>query len=397
MNSTKWFAVFVFLFTTAHIKVTDGVPVTAIFLLLLAAWLHVKRVAIIDRQLGWLYVAIVVTSVISFLASGGLGSFSSLAYLLILTLPFVLRGRPAGIRQFSPHEAFISGFRRFMILSVLLGIAQLAIGDDFFSVRSVLPEEWLLEGFNTSNRMEVGSLYIYRSNGFFFLEPSFFSQYLAFVILLEMRTRRHLPSIAIMSLGMATSLSGSGFIVLTVGLLCMALRSKSAASIFYTLAPALAICAFAAYFLPSLAERVTELNDEDKSGYWRFVMPILYVYDSYASSVVAMLIGVGPGAAKNDLGTALMAYSSGAGKILFENGLLGAVPIVMIYYRFIMKSFAEQWFAISMLVFVLIVNCGIQEPMTLMVVLLFALFAAPASTATRSPSPYPLASPEMPA
>jgi len=106
-------------------------------------------------------------------------------------------------------------------------------------------------------------------------------------------------------------------------------------------------------------------------------MPVLYVYDSYTNSLAGMLLGVGPGAAKNDVLTALMAYSSGIGKILFENGLLGGIPIIVIYHRFIMRTFRESWFSISVLFFVLIVNCGVQEPITLLAVMLFALFGAP--------------------
>lgn len=386
MSPTKWFIAFLFLFTVQHIKIADGIPVTAILLLGLAGWALHRRLVRLRRRLAGIYLAIVGTSVASFIINGGQSSFASMAYLLLLTTPFVLSIRPAAARALTTPGDFHEGFRRFMIVAILLGAVQMVMGGDFFSVRSLLPEDLLLEGFNTSNQMEVGSFYIYRSNGFFFLEPSFFSQYLAFAILFEMRTRRHLPTIALMLVGMAMSLSGSGFMLLTIGLFVMGLRARSSIAILYSLAPVLVAGIAIVYFLPSLADRVTELNDEDKSGYWRFVMPILYVYESYSSSVVSMLFGVGPGAAKNDVLTALMAYSSGIGKVLYENGLLGGVPIIMIYHRFIMESFGERWFSISMLFFILVVNCGVQEPMTLMVVLLFAWFGAPALSPRRMPS-----------
>lgn len=388
MTATKWFFVLLFLFTTQHIKVVDGMPVTAVFFVFLLPITIATRLATIDRRLIALFIWAAVTSFYSYFLSGGEASIASVVYLLAMMVPFVLVTEVTGRAEIHISRSFLSGFNSFMVLAAVLGVGQLALGDSFFSFRDLLPSDLRLEGFNTSNQVEFGGVFINRSNGFFFLEPSLFSQYLAFAILFEVRTTRNPARIALMSIGMVASFSGTGIVLLAIGLGLTAMSSRSAKDILVTVAPIVLLVAAIIYFLPSLAARITEVNDGDSSGYWRFGLPIVIMYNSYSTSLHNVLLGVGPGVAKNNLDTLLMAYSSGIGKILFENGILGSCGIVAMYYRFGMKSCHQLWLVLTLLVFILIINCGIQQPITLFTTFLLVFFAAPAlRVAGRSRNP----------
>lgn len=381
MRSLHWFLALLAFFTVQHLELADGIPVTAILsvgvpLLLAAA----KRMRL-DRRALILFSCVVITSLASGNVNGGNVSFGSLAYLLVLTFPFVfvpVRNHPDLV---SGRLNFLGGFNAFMIVCVLLGGLQVIAFDEFYSIRSVLPEQYLLEGFNTSNKWDVAGEFVSRSNGFFFLEPSFFSQFLALALLLELRARRRFGIIVVLSVGMLLSLSGTGFILLAAGTVAMAFRTSSLKRVSAMLAAPALLASAVIFWLPSLAARIDELNNEDMSGYWRFVMPFIYNFQSYSESLTAALLGVGPGVAKNNWDTMLMAYSSGFGKIFYENGVLGALPLILLYLRFCRVSVDEFWFSLSMLVFVLVINSGIQQPVVLLTMTILGCYAAPTAKA----------------
>ena len=379
MSPGKWFVVLLFLFTTQHITVFSGLSVTSVFFVMMLPIMLIAKRARVDRLLAVLFSWAAIAALYSyFLSEEGGASFASAAYLLVLMMPFVLVDQGSGPSLLKTSKNFLLAFKSFMILSVFLGLGAVLLGDDFFSFRDLIPAEIRLEGFNTSNVWQFGDVWIYRSNGFFFLEPSLFSQYLAWAILMEMKTTRNMAVVGLLTFGMLTTFSGTGVVLLAAGLGLTAIRLGSVKSIVATVAPLLALVGIIIYFLPSLAERAAEVGESDRSGYWRFGMPVVVIFESYTSSIHNVLFGVGPGVAKNNLDTMLMAYSSGIGKVLYENGFVGACGIVALYYNFGMKSCHQRGLVLTVMVFILIVTCGVQDPIVLLTSFLFVFYAAPA-------------------
>jgi hypothetical protein len=386
MNPEKWFLFFVFLFASQHLEIVEGVPFTVLTFIALPLILLAIGRAKVDAELLRVFLFVALASLLSCVVNGGVSSYASVALLLLVTAPLTLVIVKTHRSRQSSGAQFLDGFRAFMIFCVALGGVQVLLGETFVSVRDLMPEDWLLGGFNTSNQMEFDSGFVYRSNGFFFLEPSFFSQYVALVLLLEMRNSRNLVVMSIMAVGLALSLSGTGFVLLAVGALAMALRTAKIKNFMLTLVPLILLVAAVVYFLPSLAARLSELNDEDTSGYWRFVLPFVYIYQSYSESITLALFGVGPGVAKLSIDTLLMAYSSGFGKMFYEYGILTTLPLIWLYYRFCKKSYGEAWFTLAVLVLVLIINCGVQQPVILATVFLLVMQASPRLRAQRLPA-----------
>lgn len=374
VNVLNWFLLVLIFFTGQHLQIIDGISVIAPLSVLLPFVLMASGLLVVDRNLAVLFGIVAIASLASCVASGEMNTLPSAMLLLVLNASFVFRRRGVLASTRGAAIGLTRGFKAFMVLCVALGIMQVLPFNEFITVRDFLPEGWLLSGFNTSNRMDILGMSLYRSNGFFFLEPSFFSQYLAIAILLEMARGRNLFLIAVFSLGMLLSLSGTGFIVLGTGLVLMAVRSAKPKQMAATLAPLILMVVGIVYLLPSLAERLNELGDEDMSGYWRFVLPFVYIFQLYGDSLRGILFGVGPGVAKNSVDTALMAYSSGFGKMFYEFGILGSISLIHLHYRFCIRSFGDRWFAVTTIVFIYIVNCGIQEPATLLTIFMLAVF-----------------------
>lgn len=384
MNTLGWFLAIVAFFTGQHLQIIEGVSAVAPLCVLLPFLLSAMGWLVIERDLVVLFGVVALASFASCIASGDPGTFSSAVLLLALNASCVFRRRSGLPSAGDAALRLTRAFKAFMVLCVALGAWQILPINDFITVRDFLPDQLLLSGFNTSNRMDVLGNSLYRANGFFFLEPSFFSQYLAIAILLEMARGRNLAFIGIMSIGMLLSLSGTGFILLGTGLGVMAVRTARPAQMLATLAPLALLVAAIVYFLPSLAERLNELGDEDMSGYWRFVLPFVYIFKLYSDSLQGVLFGVGPGVAKNSIDTMLMAYSSGFGKMFYEFGVVGSVLLMRLHYRFCKRNFGDRWFAAAMMVFIYVVNCGIQEPTTLLAMFMLAVFWIDARSPSRA-------------
>ena len=205
--------------------------------------------------------------------------------------------------------------------------AQFVLPYNFvFPIETMVPPELLIDGYNTQIPLYFGAK-IYKSNGFFCLEPSFFSQLLAISIVVELVTRNRLSRLALMACGIAVSYSGTGLIVLmfciptliiarrrwdliALGLLClggaMLLSDKLSLDVFL--------------------QRAGEFSERRSSGFERFVGGF-YLFDQYLwSEPLNALTGHGAGtflrfARRANEFAAEMAFF----KIVFEFGIIGAI------------------------------------------------------------------------
>jgi hypothetical protein len=83
-------------------------------------------------------------------------------------------------------------------------------------LKTFVPAQFLAQGYNTSFPMEYGSS-IVKANAFVFLEPSFLSQFLALALVVGVIVRVRSWQLLVLALGMASTLSGTGILLLVVG------------------------------------------------------------------------------------------------------------------------------------------------------------------------------------
>lgn len=262
---------------------------------------------------------------------------SSIAFLALLFLPLTLQLRPAKTRpgaapstdddplQASLHAmAGLAAF--FALLGVLQYTLQYAIGQKLaYPIEHSLPAAFITQKYNHLIPIREGGM-ILKANGVFFLEPSFYSQFIGLGLVLELSMRNRPLRIALLVAGLAVAYSGTGIVVATVGIAGLVIvKRRWDVIVFVTLAALAALLLSDLLQLDRLFNRVAEFQSTRSSASARFVAWIDMLRQHWWLDGVRALFGAGAGsfsayAVTARLATAEMSFS----KMLFEYGILGA-------------------------------------------------------------------------
>lgn len=301
---------------------------------LVAVTLLSGNLAIDPRRL-LAYCACVVVAIASFvlntnLSSTDRSSWTSLLALIATYFPlvFVWCTEGTGERQVLWTMRMFSNVA---LLCACAGIAQ-------FYAQFVIHSAWLfdftpyipagLRGSSAVNTViPVGSLY--KSNGFFFQEPSGASFVMALGLLLEM-TLFHRPlRLAALALALALTYSGTGLLALLIGIV-FSVRRRTIGRLASILAVA-GLCAWAASDVLNLSftlKRINEFSSEESSGYHRYIAPMRLVSDMLFSQPWSAWLGLGPGTISRLSMDAYVFHDPTWAKLLVEYGVLGFTAFV---------------------------------------------------------------------
>lgn len=147
-------------------------------------------------------------------------SMGSLSLLMVVNLPYVFQ-----LRRAEPaRDGVLPYFQRLVLVIGVLGIvqygAQFAIGATYaFPIENLVPAALKVSKFNSTGLLHYGSE-VMRANGVFMVEPSVFSQLMAVGMVVEIVTRKRPACLAVMALAILVSYSGTGIVLLVVGLAC---------------------------------------------------------------------------------------------------------------------------------------------------------------------------------
>ncbi|WP_409331691.1 hypothetical protein [Trujillonella humicola] len=261
-------------------------------------------------------------------------SMTSFLLLLVIYVPWVLRLRcdPAQARDGLAHVG--RGFVRLMVVLALVGVGQLAtqlLGvwryEDY--LLEWLGEDWLVPGYNISIPLVYDSP-TYKANAFVILEPSFLSQLCALAVVIGLVLRVRAWQLLILVAGMASSVSGTGIILLAVGALLVVLRAPRALRPGYVVAGLVAVVlVLLSPVAPLLLERSDETTQQGSSGYQRFVQPYDEVLAGLEDEPLRYAWGAGAGTSERLLdssrgGTQIgqAAVYTTVPKLVFEYGLI---------------------------------------------------------------------------
>jgi hypothetical protein len=166
---------------------------------------------------------------------------------------------------------------------------------------------------------------IYKSNGFFLVEPSTFSEYLAISLILELLLYHRFARLVLVTLGLVLSYSGSGLVILACVLPFMLLVYRR-----FELVPLLFLVGAVGYFaagalhLDVFVMRASEVENANTSAYARY----LGGFDLFAqylwSSTPNALFGMGAGAFEHGIHFRSFVAEVTWVKMPFEYGLVGA-------------------------------------------------------------------------
>ncbi|MFB9377495.1 hypothetical protein ACFFKU_14540 [Kineococcus gynurae] len=282
----------------------------------------------------WFLVAVAVCSLAAGLALllNRSGSLTSLLYLPVIWVAFAIRLHP---ERWHLYPRVLRRFESLMVFFGALGILQTltqALGvwtyQDY--VLSVVPENFLFTGYNTSYPVEYGSPII-KANGFFFNEPSIFAQFLAVALLSVLVRRGGVVRGLVLAAALACTISGTGLLFAVFGMGVLALRRGGLWTLRIVVAAvvvgvAVLLSPFGQIFL----KRSTETSSTNSSGNLRFVLPYEEIGRIWSEQPVTMLLGKGAGfadALANQILelTKLPINFSGVAKLVLEYGIPAAV------------------------------------------------------------------------
>ena len=243
-----------------------------------------------------LYAVMIGGLLVTLLVKSSPYSLSSFLMLAVLYLPFVAMFKVS----VDEYRRELNIFQQIMALLAVAGLLQMAVQfvakpDWIFPLDLFLPEQLFIAQFNL--RIPItDSLPYLKSNGLAFLEPSHFSQFLAFSILIELAYFRRFPRLALLGSAYLTSFSGTGAILLFIIAAPLMVRSRQ-----YLM---LTCLASGIMLLPWLHDifpfslfmaRIDEFANPLGSGSMRFLGPYWLTWDVMLGHPAALLFGYGPG------------------------------------------------------------------------------------------------------
>jgi hypothetical protein len=321
------------------------------FLICLAATLVglMQGVLRIDPQRAVLYGLALAAMFSTLLFKENRFSLLSLAMLVTLYAPFV-----AVLTVTSKdYLRLLNLFQRLIAFVAWCGLIQFGVQfllspGWMFPFDRLLPEALFIPNYHLEIPFYGSHL---KSTGLWFLEPSIFSQALAFGMLIELAFFRRLSRIVLYGCAYITSFSGTGALLLLLMAPMILLRNRSVGLI------ALAVVALAALLLfrnlPMLApffERTAEFGNIQSSGSMRMIAPYWAVRDVVLNEPRLLLFGLGPG----QWGTGMnqldyIVLDSGWLKLLFEYGLIGTVPFLIFYLHCLFAASPDRLLSLACL------------------------------------------------
>lgn len=261
------------------------------------AYLMMRGRIVLSFPLCILFFVVMAALTMSILHSGSSASLMSFFYLFSIYSLYLFKVRGDGQ---AAAEDIRELYQRFMLVAAAGGIAQ-------FCLQFVLPQELLFpletfvplpfkfgEIYNVIIPLTYGSP-IFKSNGIIFLEPSFFSQFLALAFILELSGRQRASRLGLLAGGLLVAYSGTGLLLIALFLPYLMLRRGNLYLLLFAIAGVI-ILAFSATALnlDTFLGRVGEFNSPESSGFARFVSPF-YLFRDFMETPSAFLLGLGPG------------------------------------------------------------------------------------------------------
>jgi hypothetical protein len=364
-----------------------GLPLVAGFAGLVA--LRLRGAIGYNRVRAELYLAAAALVVAAAWGASWLGSdvsVTSLLLLLVLYAPWVFclpgRYRPL-IRP------LLMSFVRMMLPVAAVGTGQMALQllhvwsyRDYLA--QLLPADLLAQNYNTSYPVTYLSP-IYKANAFVFLEPSFLSQFCALALVVSLLLRAPAWQPLLLGIGMAATLSGTGILLLVVGVALLTVRTPNRIRPAYVLAGVIGL--LVVFSTPAgqlLLDRRSETSQQGSSGYIRFVQPYTAVSSALAEHPSRYLVGAGAGASDRLLpsfrsGGEAVVYTI-APKTAFEYGLIAAVAFIAFLLVAVLRGPPVPVLPACVVVMIFFLSGSLLQPHTVMTAwLLTSLWGRPAT------------------
>jgi hypothetical protein len=238
-------------------------------------------------------------------------------------------------------------------ICALIGLVQFAgqfvVGSNaaFFLDKS-LPETLLMKGYNSLIPLYWSSP-VYKSNGVFFLEPSFFCQFLAIAVVAELQVGSRVMRLLVITAGLVSSYSGTGLTMLALFIPVYFLHHGHFRVFCFAAIASLMLIVFGdAISIDAFTRRLSEFSDVQSSGWARFLSMFTVLQEVVLANGVTFFIGRGPGTVQEQFQQfSFYAFDPTWGKVIYEYGLIGSFAYFSFFYRAFCKGPKGLRFAVG--------------------------------------------------
>lgn len=329
------------------------IPILGAMLLYLLA----SRQAFIDTHtaipFGLLATAVVMANFL------GEAPFSLPSILLMLTLCAMFCFKIT-IAEAEYHK-ILYAFEFYMVGVIFIEVGQYLIqlsGHNMPGLNGRLPDWLLLQFYNYTQPIYFGSVYM-KSNGVFFPETSYLSQFLGVALAVEAAVFKRTWMILLFLAGVMVSLGGTGMILAAIVMSEIALRQPR---LMLQLSIILVVAVIVGFFygmFDLLATRMSEFSDPNASASVRFFLPYIKMHENLTGSLSRFLFGAGAGFLDRTHG---FAWSSPS-KVWVEEGFIS----FLFYVPFIGVVFFRHMYAplLSLILFAdyfFVTGSGLMQP-----------------------------------
>ena len=266
-------------------------------------------------------------------------SVLSLGFLVVVQFPLVFRCVSSDISYMRVMNFLSTVSCVSALIGVLQFTGQFVVGVDIaFFLDKHLPEAVTVTGYNSLIPLYWSSP-IYKSNGVFFLEPSFFCQFLALAVVAELLLKPKALRLLILTAGLVSSYSGTGLTMLALFLPFYFLHHGHSRLFFFAALVSLVLITFGdALSLDAFTRRINEFSDVQSSGWARFLSVFRVLHKVMFANDLTFFLGRGPGTVQEQFRLfSFNAFDPTWGKVIYEYGLLGS----LVYFRFFYLAFCR--------------------------------------------------------
>lgn len=286
-------------------------------------------------------------------------SYNSIFYLIILYLPFLID------MNYKIHSKlnYMLKLQTMIMITAIIGILQFIFqltGLGFFDPLTLLPENFLQQGYLTTYSISYGSD-IMKSNGAFYLEPSLFSQFLAISIVIELILFKRWIRIGILAVALLFTFSGTGLMLLAFFLIPIIFTLKPKQTILILLLGfSVGFIFFTSEYGANTLVRTQEYKSSTSSFSIRFINPFNAVVDSENSKII-----FGHGAGSSD--STIYNYPTNftvIPKLWYEYGFVPMILFLFFICNFLIKN-KNKLLSFSILFMYLFLSGSLLQPQTI--------------------------------
>jgi len=305
-----------------------------------------------------LAIFLLLTGALSVISLFGVAAFSisSMAMFAVVHLPFIFAANPttgaaapAGTDPRNDVATRIhAGFLNLALVLGCCGIAQFVLQSVIdvrflFPIENFVPASFVAQHFNGQGVTEYGSQ-IYRANGVFLPEPSFFSQLMAIAIILEFSLTGRWHRLGIYGAALLTTGAGTGVMILAACMPLLILKHKRWDLLLVAAAGVAVVGALGqSSYVGHFASRTGEFGAVGSSAFARFIGGF-YLFDQFLwDDPWRTLFGFGAGSFSEYASRAHYAVAEmPLFKMVLEFGLVGALLYFLVLGYFLFSSPASK-------------------------------------------------------